>query len=78
MKLSVLLFTSILSFISFFSIACSRDPNVRKQRHFENGMRYVETKKLDEASIEFRNAINIDPAYGEAHHQLGLVYLRKG
>ena len=77
MKRLVLLFTLILSIISFFSIGCSRNPNLLKQKHFGKGMRYVETEKLDEASIEFRNAIEIDPAYGEAHYQLGLVYLRK-
>src|SRR5215470_13491044 len=67
----------ILSLIPFLSSGCSRDPNASKHRHFQNGLQDVERGKLDDATIEFRNAIEIDPAYGEAHYQLGLVYLHR-
>ena len=58
-------------------VGCSRDPNVRKHKYFESGQRYFEQGKLDEAAIEFRNAIGLDPAYAEAHYQLALVYLNQ-
>jgi tetratricopeptide (TPR) repeat protein len=68
----------------FFSLAvcaallssCSRDPNVRKQKYFQSGQRYFEKGKYDEASIEFLNAVKIDPNYAEAHHQLAESYLK--
>ena len=77
MKRPVFFLIFILSLLPFFSIACSRNPNVRKQKHFTTGVGYLDAQKLDEASIEFRNAIEIDPAFAEAHYKLGLVYLKK-
>jgi tetratricopeptide (TPR) repeat protein len=56
--------------------ACSRDPNVRKQKYFQSGQRYFEKGKYREAVIEFVNAIKIDPRFAEAHHQLAETYLR--
>lgn len=67
----------LLALIPLFFMGCSRDPNVRKQKHFESGLHYIEKGKVDEAIIEFRNAVEIDPAYGEAHYHLGLVYLKR-
>ena len=55
---------------------CSRDPNVRKQKFFESGQRYVEQGKYKEAVVEFTNAIKIDPSYAEAHLQLADAYLQ--
>ena len=56
--------------------ACSRDPNVRKQKYFQSGQRYFDAGKYREAAIEFDNAIKIDPAFAEAHHQLAETYLQ--
>jgi|ERR1019366_2254216 Tfp pilus assembly protein PilF len=69
----------ILSFpliVSLLLSSCSRDPNVRKQKYFQTGQRYFEKGKYPEAAIEFVNAIKIDPAYAEAHHQLAETYLK--
>jgi len=55
---------------------CSRDPNVRKQKYLESGQRYFEKGKYREAAIQFSNAIQVDPRFGEAHYQLGRVYSR--
>lgn len=49
---------------------CSRDPNVRKQKYFESGTRYFEAGKYREAAIQYLNAVQVDPAYAEAHYQL--------
>jgi tetratricopeptide (TPR) repeat protein len=54
---------------------CSLDPNVRKQKYFENGQRYFEKHQYREAAVEFINAIHIDPSYAEAHFQLAETYL---
>jgi len=56
--------------------ACSRDPNVRKQKYFQSGQRYFEAGKYREAAIEFNNALKIDPAFADAHHQLAETFLQ--
>ena len=38
------------------SVACSRDPNVKKQKYLESGKRYAEKAKYREAVIQFANA----------------------
>jgi len=68
---SLILVVSVLLFSS-----CWRDPNVRKQKYFQSGQHYFEQGQYPEASIEFINAIKIDPHYAEAHYQLAETYLR--
>jgi tetratricopeptide (TPR) repeat protein len=68
--LSLTLVTSVLS------CSCSHDPNVRKEKYFQSGQRYLEQGKDREAAVEFLNAIKIDPRYAEAHHQLAETYLK--
>ena len=55
--------------------ACNRDPVVRRQRYFDSGMKYLESQKLDEAAIEFRNALKVDPRFAEAGTMLAKVLL---
>ena len=55
---------------------CSRDPNVRKQKYLESGERYFEKQDYRAASIQFRNAVQIDPKYADAHYQLALSDLQ--
>ena len=62
---------------------CSRDPNVRKQRYLESGEKYMAKAKYREASIQFLNALHLDPRFAEAHYQLAecdfkLGLLREG
>jgi len=58
--------------------ACSRDPNVRKQKYLESGDRYFEKGKYAEAAIQYANAIQVDPRFAQAHYQLGETYLKQG
>jgi tetratricopeptide (TPR) repeat protein len=57
-------------------VGCSHDPNVRKQKYLESGMRFFEKGKYNEAAIQFSNAIQVDPNFAPAHYQLGLTYLK--
>ena len=58
------------------SIACSGNPEARKQRSFETANQYVQQNKLREAVIEYRNAIQIDDKLAAAvHHHLRRVDL---
>ena len=52
-------------------------PEVKRDRHLENAREYISQGKDNEAVIEFRNALKADPDSAEAHHELGLVLLRK-
>jgi tetratricopeptide (TPR) repeat protein len=55
---------------------CSRDPNVRKQKYLESGQRYFDKGKYREASIQFQNAIQVDPRFAEAHYKLAQTDLK--
>ena len=73
---SLLLLAVVLSVLT--ALACSTDPEVRKQRFVESGDGYLAEGRLAEAIIEYRNAVQIDPAFGVARKQLGVAYERNG
>jgi len=66
----------VLSVVAALSTACSRDPNVRKQKYLESGERYYAKGKYREAIIQYRNAVNVDPNFSAAHYQLAEAYLK--
>ena len=57
---------------------CSRDPNVRKAKYVQSGDRYFAAAKYREAAIQYRNAVQIDPRFGEAHYKIAQCYLKEG
>jgi putative PEP-CTERM system TPR-repeat lipoprotein len=56
--------------------ACSRDPEVAKQRHLAKGNAYFEAAKYREAILEYRTAIRYDAKFGEARLRLAEAYTR--
>src|SRR5688572_18546872 len=52
------------------SVGCSGSAETRKHRSFQTANQYVEQNKPREAVIEYRNAIQIDPRFGEARKGL--------
>src|SRR6187401_287548 len=66
----------VLSFCLLASFACSQDPQKAKLKYLESGRKYLKEKKYREASIEFRNALQADPGFVDAHYQLGLTYMQ--
>ncbi|MFB3826425.1 MAG: tetratricopeptide repeat protein [Bryobacteraceae bacterium] len=68
------LLAAVILVLSF--VACSRDPNVVKRRYLENGNKYFSRGKYKEASIMYRNALQKDMRFGEAHYRLGLSELK--
>jgi tetratricopeptide (TPR) repeat protein len=66
----------VLGLMAALLTACSRDPNVRKQKYLESGERYYAKAKYREAIIQYRNAVNVDPNFGAAHYQLAQAYLK--
>jgi tetratricopeptide (TPR) repeat protein len=69
---------SFVCLLAAFLAACTRDPNVRKQKYFDSGMHYFSQGMYREAVIQFSNAIQIDSRYAEAHYELGQSYLKMG
>jgi len=65
-----------LTAASVVMVSCSRDPNVRKQKYFESGERYLEKEKYREAAIQFSNALQVDSNFADAHYQLAKAYLK--
>src|SRR5439155_22758623 len=66
----------VLACLAAFLTACSRDPNVRKQKYFESGQRYFAKGQYREAVIQFRNATEVDGTFAAAHYQLAESYLK--
>jgi len=50
--------------------SCKRDPEKAKAKYLASGQKYMQQEKYAEAAIEFRNAIRVDPNYGDAYYQL--------
>ena len=65
-----------LGLIAVLSVGCSRDPNVRKQKYFESGQHYLDKGQYREAAIQFKNAVQIDSTYGNAHYGLAQALLK--
>jgi Flp pilus assembly protein TadD len=64
--------------LTVLSVGCTRDPNVLKQKYLASGNAYFEKEKYSEAVIQYRNAIQIDPKFLEAHSRLSQCYLKLG
>jgi tetratricopeptide (TPR) repeat protein len=58
--------------------SCSKDPNEQKQAYLASGNKYFEQKQFAEAALEYRNALQIDPSFGEAHSRLSAALFEKG
>jgi Tfp pilus assembly protein PilF len=57
---------------------CSKDPEVAKRDFVRSGDGYVAQKKYREAVVEYRNAIQQDPRFGEARLKLAEAYVQLG
>ena len=56
--------------------SCNRDPNVAKRRYLESGNKYFDKGKYKEAILMYRDALQKDRKFGEAHYRLALTYLK--
>src|ERR1043165_5808848 len=66
-------FLCLLLSAAIFLSGCS-NPEKAKTEHVTQGNKYLEQKKFQEASLEFRNAIQIDDNYAPAHWGLAQAY----
>src|SRR5436190_15975412 len=73
-------FAHLLAVVVAFSLvgACSRPAGVTKEEHLKRGKDYAANRKFGEATIEFSNALQQDPNYGEAEVALGDAFHELG
>src|SRR6267143_778052 len=57
---------------------CSRSPEAKKARHLERGDKYAAQEQYQEAILEYRNVLRIEPANERAIKQLGLAHYQLG
>lgn len=68
----------LLALAVLTSAGCSRDPNARKAKFLERGNQYFAEGEYPHAIIEYRNAVGVDPRFGEARKRLAEAYARIG
>src|ERR1700677_5285735 len=48
----------------------ARDPEKAKAKYLTEGQKYMKKGQYGDASVEFRNALRIDPRFVDAYYQL--------
>jgi tetratricopeptide (TPR) repeat protein len=68
----------VIALLLTFLAACKSDPQATAREAFEKAEQHFEQKRLPEAIIEYRRAIQADPRMGQARLRLGDAYLQNG
>ena len=63
----------VVAAFALATLACS-NPEKAKAEHVQRGEAYLTEKKFQEASLEFRNAVQIDDRLAQAHWGLARAY----
>src|SRR5271168_2848279 len=50
--------------------SCARNPRVAKAKYLAEGQNYMKKGQYGDASVEFRNALRLDPRFVDAYYQL--------
>jgi len=68
-----------VTFFLFVMGGCSQlSPEAEKAEHYKRGMAYFEKGQYQEAVIELKNVIQLDPKDADAHYQLALIHMKLG
>jgi tetratricopeptide (TPR) repeat protein len=57
---------------------CSSDPEKAKLEYLKSGDRYMAEKQYREAIVQYRNALQQDPKFGQARYNLAEAYSKAG
>lgn len=61
------------------SLGCDRfSPEAKKAKHRERAVGYFDKGQYQEALIEFKNVVQLDPKDADGHYRLALTYLKIG
>src|SRR5271154_4405047 len=63
---------------SILLAGCALDPAREKTADLNDGVKYLKAARYDEAIIEFRKSVQIDPLFAPAHYQLARAYQATG
>ncbi len=72
MKLGPTAIRTVFLLVTLSLAACSRNPN----KYLASGDKYFKDRKYNEAIIQYRNAVQIDPKLAQAHYDLARAYLQ--
>ncbi|HLL70953.1 MAG TPA: tetratricopeptide repeat protein [Pyrinomonadaceae bacterium] len=72
-SLSSVLLAFVVAALACATLSCS-NPEKAKAEHVQRGEAYLTEKKFQEASLEFRNAVQIDDKLAQAHWGLARAY----
>src|SRR5574341_481388 len=64
--------------LSLTLVGCSPSSESRTAAHRERGLAYLESGQYQEAVLEFKNLIQVNPKDADAHYHLALAYLKMG
>ena len=56
--------------VSLLFSACAPDPQKAKAKYLAEGQKYMKKGQYGDASVEFRNALRLDPRFVDAYYQL--------
>jgi tetratricopeptide (TPR) repeat protein len=65
---------AVVAFLALSGVGCSKDREVAKREYLASGDAYFEQKQYAEAVVEYRNAIQQDPQFGQARFKLAESY----
>lgn len=65
---------AMLGLFALVLAACAQSPEAQKQKALERGERYLRNGQYNEAIIELRTALQVDPDFVPALHALGRAY----
>ena len=76
-KASLILAVIVAGSAVGFYFLKAESPEQARERYFAKGRSYASAGKRPEAIIMFRNAVQADPKFAEAHYELGLVLMQR-
>lgn len=69
----------LVSLVAAPFVSCDRfSPEAKKAKHRERGLTYYDKAQYQEALIELKNVVQIDPKDADGHYRLALTYLKLG
>ena len=68
----------MLAMLCLAGASCNRDPEARKQKYYQSAMDYLNRGKANEAAIQLRNALKVDPKFADAANILAELEARRG
>lgn len=72
------LLTPLLAAAAFVVLLTGCSPEAKKTRYLEQADRYFADGKYDEAEIDYKNVLQLDPQNARAIGQLGFIYYAQG